>query len=639
MADSADWDRWRGMAEHLEPDGHLLRVQNLNVAFTGEAGIVHAVRGASFVLNAGKTFAVVGESGSGKSVTAQAIMGILPHNGRITAGSLLFRQGLSDGTVDLARLPQESKAMRAIRGDRIAMIFQEPMSSFSPVHSIGNQVTEALRIHTKVSAKEAAGAAMALFERVGFHDPKAMLTTYPFELSGGMRQRAMIAMALICNPALLIADEPTTALDVTTQAQILQLIKDLQAERGMAVMLITHDLGVVASMADEIAVMYRGEVMESGSREQIFRDPRHPYLQALMRAVPRFHMEAGERLIPLREIKLPPAALNAVARPSAVPRDVLSVERVSKSFMPRGSFWARHITSIHALTDVSFALKAGCTLGLVGESGSGKTTLARIIMRALQPDSGRVCFDDGSGPLDLAGLDAARLKAFRRTVQFVFQDPHSSLNPRMTVQDILTEPLAIHGIGSPAERLDRVASLIELVGLHRRHLKRYPHSFSGGQRQRIGLARALALSPSVIICDEPTSALDVSVQAQVLNLLHDLQAQLGLSYLFVSHNLAVVDYMADDIVVLCRGLVVERAPRERLFRAPQHPYTQALIAAVPEPDIDYPLDSASVKAGIGPADWPAPFRIGQDPAFSRMVEVAPEHFVRIGDETLGRLEA
>ena len=621
------------MAEPTTGRRELLDIRNLGVSFETATGPVQALRHAQFAIPRGRTFALVGESGSGKSVTAQAIMGLLPANGRITGGTIEFFGKRDGSVVDIAHLSPSSKAMRALRGDRIAMIFQEPMSSLSPVHTVGNQVTEAMRIHTRASRAEAAEAAMALFHRVGFQDPKAMLRTYPFELSGGMRQRAMIAMALICDPVLLIADEPTTALDVTTQAQILHLIRELQDERDMAVLLITHDLGIVNTMADEIAVMFRGEIMESGTRDQLLRDPRHPYLKALMRAVPRFHMMPGERLVPLREISLP-AVAEAPAPPGAT-RDVLSVEGISKSFHPRAAPWARKRQAISAVTDVGFTLKAGRTLGIVGESGSGKTTVARIVTRALAPDSGRIRFDDGAGLSDIAGLDPSRLKAFRRWIQYVFQDPHSSLDPRMTIEQILTEPLTVHRDGTPAQRRERAAELIELVGLNRRHLKRYPHSFSGGQRQRIGMARALALSPSVIVCDEPTSALDVSVQAQILNLLRDLQARLGLSYLFVSHNLAVVDYMADDIMVMCRGMVVERAPRARLFSAPVHPYTKILIAAVPDLDIDHPLDVAAAGAVLRPGDWPAPFRIGPDPTRSAMVEVAPDHFVRYGDAAFG----
>jgi peptide/nickel transport system ATP-binding protein len=621
----------------------ILSVRGLSVDFQGDAGLVHAVRSVNFDLMEGETFAVVGESGSGKSVTAQAILGILSKRARITSGSIIFRDPRGDPPVDLAALDPYSDRMRAIRGARISMIFQEPMTSLSPVHTIGDQVTEALKIHAKVDDKTADKAAVALFERVGFQHPKRMLKTYPFELSGGMRQRAMIAMALICKPALLIADEPTTALDVTTQAQILALIKDVQAEMGMAVMLITHDLGVVANMSEDVLVMYRGQVMERATREAIFRDPRHPYLKALIRAVPKFDMAETDRLTPLREIKVSGVEVYSEGRQdkkTSMPRTVLSIEDVTKTFTLRTGLWSGRRETVSALSRVSLAIHSGTTVGLVGESGSGKTTLARVIMRAWAPDDGRVRFDDGSGPRDIFSLDREALKAYRRAVQFVFQDPFSSLNPRMTIYDILSEPLRIHGIGTQDERYERVKDLLDLVGLDQRHMRRYPHSFSGGERQRIGLARALALSPSVILCDEPTSALDVSVQAQVLNLLKDLQKALGISYLFVSHNLAVVDYMATDIAVMCRGHIVEEAPRAALFRAPQHPYTRALLAAIPEPDIDHPLDFAGVRneAFSDPTRWPSPYTIRPDGPRPTMVEVAPGHLVRIGEPQAAQLE-
>ena len=620
------------MPEALEP---LVRIRDLAVDFDGDAGLVHAVRGVSFDLHAGRTLAVVGESGSGKSVTANAMLRLLPKRGRIVNGSILFRDPEGGGTVDIAGLDAASEKMRQLRGARIAMIFQEPMTSLSPLHTVGDQVTEALRIHDAVPMAEAQKRAMAVFERVGFRDPKRMLDTYPFELSGGMRQRAMIAMALICRPALLIADEPTTALDVTTQAQILALIKELQAETQMAVLLITHDLGVVANMADDVVVMYRGQVMERGGLADIFRRPEHPYLKALMKAVPHFDMKQDERLTPLREIRIDAAAAAAAAHCGREPiqhgRTVLAVTGVTKSFTLRSGGLLGEPQQVSALSNVNLKLRAGETLGLVGESGSGKTTLSKVIMRAMAPNCGQVCFDDGGGPRDVFKLKGPDLKDFRRAVQFVFQDPFSSLDPRMTVYDILAEPLRIHRVGNEDQRFQRVKDLLELVGLDQRSMRRYPHSFSGGQRQRIGLARALALNPAVILCDEPTSALDVSVQAQILNLLKDLQKALGLSYLFVSHNLAVVDYMANDIAVMCRGVIVEQAPRETLFRSPKHPYTQALLAAVPSPDLDHPLDFARLTRGgfSNPADWPEPFRIVPGETRPEMAEVEPEHFLAL----------
>ena len=611
----------------------LISIRDLAVSFDGDAGRVEAVRGVSFDIPQGRTLAVVGESGSGKSVTANTILRLLSRRATIERGQIVYREP-HDGTVtDITALPADGDIMRALRGGRIAMIFQEPMTSLFPLTTIGDQVTEALMLHRKVTREEANKAAMAVFERVGFRDPPRMLRTYPFELSGGMRQRAMIAMALVCRPALLIADEPTTALDVTTQAQILALIKEIQAETGMAVLLITHDLGIVANMADEVVVMYRGEVMERGPCEAIFCNPQHPYLRALMDAVPKFGMADDERLKPIRDIKIAALPVGHVTHQPDPDRTVLSVRNVSKSFTLRSSgLFGKAAERVAALSNVSFDLKAGRTLGIVGESGSGKTTISKVIMRALKPDSGTVFFDDGSGPADVAALRGSALMRYRRQVQFVFQDPFSSLDPRMTILDILREPLDVHGIGTPQQRVERVIQLLGLVGLDQRALRRYPHSFSGGQRQRIGLARALAVSPSVLICDEPTSALDVSVQAQILNLLKDLQNALGLSLIFVSHNLAVVDYMADEIAVMCRGLVVEKAPCATLFRNPVHPYTQALLKAVPAPDLDHPLDFAALVSGgfSNPAQWPAPYTIRPIDPEPVLVEVAPGHFVSHG---------
>ncbi len=608
----------------------LLSVRQLVVDFRTDAGDLRAVDGLSLDIPAGRTVAVVGESGSGKSVTAQAIMRILPKAAHIGGGSIVFRDPAGRyPPVDIAGLKADGEEMRALRGGRLAMIFQEPMTSLSPLHTIGDQVSEALRIHADVTQAEAKKRAVEVFARVGFPNPKRAFHTYPFELSGGLRQRAMIAMGLITHPALLIADEPTTALDVTTQAQILDLIKELQADTGMSVLLITHDLGVVANVADEVVVMYRGRVMEAGSREEIFRNPQHPYLRALMRAVPRFDMKPDERLVPIREIRSA-----ALARADAPPRNeparlILKAENLRKTYTLRTGWFSGRVRTIDAVKGVNLTLRAGTTLGLVGESGCGKTTVSKIIMRAITPDQGRVLFDDGTGPQNVHELSGEALTRYRRSVQFVFQDPFSSLNPRMTVYEILTEPLKIHQVGSPDERYHRAKQLLDMVGLDQRALRRYPHSFSGGQRQRLGIARALALEPRALLCDEPVSALDVSVQAQILNLLKDLQSALGLSYLFVSHNLAVVDYIADTIAVMCRGYIVEEAPKSLLFRNPAHPYTQALLAAVPDPDIDRPLDFAKLRTGrfSNPADWPEPYRLLGGEA-GTMVEIEQGHFVR-----------
>ncbi len=609
----------------------LLSVRDLTVEIASDQGRFKAVDGLSFDIPRGKTVAIVGESGSGKSVTAQAILRILPNVAHIAGGSILFADPRGKETpLDLAALDGASERMRQIRGGRIAMIFQEPMTSLSPLHTAGDQVAEALRVHATVSDAEARDRAEEVFRRVGFPDPKRALSTYPFELSGGLRQRAMIAMALITRPALLVADEPTTALDVTTQAQILDLIRELQGETGMSVLLITHDLGVVANMADDVVVMYRGRMMEAGEREDIFRRPQHAYLKALMRAVPRFAMEPGERLKPLREVKAEAKSARQQPIVCSPDRVVLDVRGISKSYTLRSGWFSGRTTLVRAVDDVSLAVPCGRTLGLVGESGCGKTTVSKMISRALKPDTGAVLFDDGSGPKNVHDLSGEALTRYRRAVQFVFQDPFSSLNPRMTVYELLTEPLVIHGIGTADERFERSKDLLDMVGLDRRSLRRYPHSFSGGQRQRLGIARALALEPQVLLCDEPVSALDVSVQAQVLNLLKDLQKALGLSYLFVSHNLAVVDYVADVIAVMCRGHIVEQAAAQDLFRSPAHPYTQALLAAVPDPDLDRPLDFGALRTGrfSDPSAWPEPYRLVPGDAGS-MRAIGAGHTVRV----------
>jgi len=613
----------------------VLKVRDLSVDFKVHGDVVSAVRNVSFDIPHGKTVALVGESGSGKSVSAQAILGILPSNAVLTSGSMKFTAAGAE-TIELGDIDPDSDSYRDIRGGQISIIFQEPMVSLSPLHTIGDQVSEALFLHREIGTQQGIDLTREMLGMVGFPDPDRALRNYPFELSGGLRQRAMIAMALVCRPTLLIADEPTTALDVTIQAQILKLISDLQTELDMSVLIITHDLGVVANVADSVVVMYHGEILESGPVESIFNNPQHEYLKALLKAVPRFDMEEGERLTPVRAIDIDVASITQ-ARPHPQSEDGkvhFSLRGLSKSFAVRNEGWFRSRTStVKAVNNVDLDIRRGETLGLVGESGCGKTTLSKLLMRALKPDTGSMTFYDGETPVDVLQLEDEDLFDFRRRMQFIFQDPFSSLSPRMTVLDIIREPFVIHATLTADEQIDRTQELMRMVGLDPRYLNRYPHSFSGGQRQRIGIARALALSPEILICDEPVSALDVSIQAQILNLLKDLQQEIGLSYLFISHNLAVVDYVADVIAVMCRGRIVEIAPREEIFQDPKHPYTQALVKAVPGTDLDKPLDFEALMDSrfSEPALWPRPYALEAEDA-GRLIDVNARQQVRVASE-------
>lgn len=620
--------------------GNLLEVHDLHVSFDIQGGQVDAVKGVSFNVAPGKVVALVGESGSGKSVIAQSILRILPRNGRIVSGSILFNDPASDtGRVDIAGLHDKDPFLYKLRGGRVSMVFQEPMTALSPLHTIGNQIEEALTIHQKIESGKARKETEEILDLVGFPDPQRGYTMYPFELSGGLRQRAVIAMALICNPAMVIADEPTTALDVTVQAQILGLMKRLQSKFSTSILLITHDLGVVANMADEVVVIYHGEIMETGQVEEIFRRPQHPYLKALMAAVPHFDMKPDERLVSLRDAgrendaaviqKLAPRFKSSA--PEKIEGPHLKVSNLRKEYyLSKGSwFGTGEQRKIVAVDDVSFEINKGECLGLVGESGCGKTTVSKLIMRAIDATAGSVMLNSDGGMQDVLAKGGQDLMTYRRRVQMIFQDPYSSLNPRMTVQNILREPLEIHGRGKSEEQRNEIVDLMSLVGLDPRFLNRYPHSFSGGQRQRIGIARALALHPELMICDEPVSALDVSVQAQILNLLNDLRTELGLTSLFISHNLAVVNYVADRIAVMCQGKLVEIASREQLFNNPCHPYTKSLLAAVPYPDLDRLLDfeKFNYTSSTNASDaWGAGFLPSEQGALASL-EIDRDHYV------------
>jgi peptide/nickel transport system ATP-binding protein len=559
------------------PESVVLEVRNLVTEFPTRTGPFRAADDVSLELRAGRTLCVVGESGSGKSVTARSILHIVDAPGRVVSGQILLhrhltgRRGGAEETIDLARLDPRGRAIRAIRGRDVAMIFQEPMSSLSPVHTIGSQIVEAIRLHEPMSRRSARERAIGLLRKVEIPTPETAIDRYTFEYSGGMRQRAMIAMALACNPSILIADEPTTALDVTTQAEILDLIKGLQREFGMAVMFITHDMGVVAEIADEIAVMRHGRIVESGDVLQIFEQPRHDYTRMLLDAVTALDRPSPRRL-ELRR-REPPG------------RPVLAVQQLRKEFHFASGLFGRRRSTLVALDDVGLELRSGETLGIVGESGSGKTTLGRCILRVLDASAGRIAYwsADG-GELDLATIEGAALRRARRELRMVFQDPFASLNPRMNIAQIVGEPLLVTGLLSGVALRDRVAELLRLVGLPPSVMERYPHAFSGGQRQRIGIARAIALEPRVIVADEPTSALDVSLRTQILDLLLDLQERLGLSFLFISHDIAVIRYFCDRVAVMYRGRIVETGETETVCARPQHPYTQALLSAVPHPD-------------------------------------------------------
>jgi len=552
----------------------LLHISNLSIQFETEASLTEAVRNISFEVNRGEIVAIVGESGSGKSVTALSILQLLPSPpAKYTSGQILF----SEEQVDILKLSSEE--LRKLRGREISMIFQEPMTSLNPVFTCGNQVMEAILLHENITKQQAKQRTIALFEQVKLPEPAQIFNRYPHQLSGGQKQRVMIAMAMSCNPSLLICDEPTTALDVTVQKSILQLIKELQQSTRMGVIFITHDLGLVGEIADRAIVMYKGEIVEQGRTQDLFANPAHPYTKALLACRPALHPK-GERLPTVSDFLTPagyPQNTPTLAGSAQFDAPLINVEHLSVWFPAARSFFGKPKKFIKAVDDVSFTVYKGETLGLVGESGCGKTTLGRTLLRLIEPTSGSIIYNG----TDLTKLQGASLKDLRKDIQIVFQDPYSSLNPRMTIGDAIAEPMMVHGIATRKQRKEKVISLLEKVSLKPEHFNRYPHEFSGGQRQRIVIARALGLNPSFVVCDESVSALDVSVQAQVLNLLNELKKEFGFTVIFISHDLSVVHYVSDRIMVMNKGRIEEMGEAEQVYRHPQSAYTQKLIASIP----------------------------------------------------------
>lgn len=638
----------KGECISVQSSDVLLKVDDMRTVFQTRSGLLEAVSGVSLSVAKGETLAIVGESGSGKSVSALSIIKLLEGAGKVASGTVLFN--------DLKLNQMTDEEIRKIRGKEISMIFQDPMTCLDPVYSIGDQIIEAIKIHENLPKKEYQQRAIELLRLVGLPDPESRINNFPHQLSGGQRQRVMIAIALACKPNLLIADEPTTALDVTVQAQIMNLLKDLQEQMGTAIILVTHDLGVVAEMADRVVVVYAGQVVEQADVNTLFADPQHPYTKALLKSIPRIETDRTQRLhtikgsVPsLSEMpsgcrfhpRCPYASSRCAAEEPAMidlgnhhfskcwlkdpgaqqemlllinkeeaidevliqhsatdplgeKELLLSVRNLKKHFPITKGIFSKTVGYVQAVDDVSFDIYRGETMGLVGESGCGKSTAGRLITRLLKSTYGTVTFDGHN----LDSVNHQTMKAIRQRIQFVFQDPYSSLNPRMTVLDIIGEPLEVHGIASGKEKHERIAELLETVGLNASDIQKFPHQFSGGQRQRIGIARALATNPDLLICDEAVSALDVSVQAQILNLLKDLQRKMGLSYLFISHDLNVVKYICDRVSVMYLGEIVEVAESDQLFSQPMHPYSQALITAVPVADPTRKQDRIILKGEV-----------------------------------------
>jgi peptide/nickel transport system ATP-binding protein/glutathione transport system ATP-binding protein len=601
-------------------DKPLARIENLRVEFETRDGRVVGVEDVSFAVNPGETVCIVGESGSGKSVSSLSLMRLIEYGGGTIAGGRMLFDRREGGEIDIAQTDQG--LMRTIRGNEIGMIFQEPMTALNPVFTVGRQLSEGLRVHRGMDKRQARARALELLREVRIPEPERRLDQYPHELSGGMRQRVVIAMALACKPRLLIADEPTTALDVTIQAEILALMDRLKRETGTAVIFITHDMSVVAQMADRVVVMFRGNKVEEGPVEEIFEAPKHDYTRALLAAVPKLGEMRGKQYP--EPMKLLGREEQEIKPIKGSEETLLKVRGLITRFPVAGGFFRRTVANVHAVEDLSFTLKKGRTLSLVGESGCGKSTAGRSILRLVEPMAGEVVLDG----TDIMALDAGGLRRARVDMQMIFQDPFASLNPQMKLAAQVAEPMKNYGLVSRSEMDDRVAMLFDRVELPRSFLRRFPHELSGGQRQRVAIARALALNPKLIVADEAVSALDVSVQAQVVNLMMELQADLGLGYLFISHDMAVVERVSHDVGVMYLGRIVELGPRAAVFENPQHPYTQALMKAVPIAD---PRQRKSEK-DLNFKPIPSPIHpVGYEPGPSEYKEVDPGHFVLTSD--------